>query len=169
MDHSNGQRVPDDLMKVAEALREARPTATPLELDRIKLEAKHRAARARPSFYSRQKGNLMKSRLALALVLVLGVLMSGTGGALAVDGVSALSGVEEPTDEGPTLQGTQDDPASGDPASGDPASGDPQETAQVEAAGDENLPFTGFLAIPMLIGGVGLLSTGVVLRRKAKD
>jgi len=164
MDHSNGQRVPDDLMKVAEALREARPTATPLELDRIKLEAKHRAARARPSFYSRQKGNLMKSRLALALVLVLGVLMSGTGGALAVDGVSALSGVEEPTDEGPTLQGTQDDPASADPASGDP-----QETAQVEAAGDENLPFTGFLAIPMLIGGVGLLSTGVVLRRKAKD
>jgi hypothetical protein len=44
-----------------------------------------------------------------------------------------------------------------------------QPSRQVEtgAAGSGQLPFTGFLAIPVLIGGIVLLSTGLVLRRRA--
>ncbi len=50
-----------------------------------------------------------------------------------------------------------------------------QPTRQVEAGaqggddGDEQLPFTGFAAIPILLGGVALLSTGLVLRRRSAD
>jgi hypothetical protein len=42
-----------------------------------------------------------------------------------------------------------------------------QPARQVEnGAGSGNLPVTGYLAIPVLLGGVALLSTGVVLRRR---
>ena len=45
-----------------------------------------------------------------------------------------------------------------------------QPSRQVEAgANDSNLPFTGFAAIPVLIGGIALLSAGLVLRRRTGD
>ena len=45
-----------------------------------------------------------------------------------------------------------------------------QPSRQVEAGANENkLPFTGFAAIPILIGGIALLSAGLVLRRRTGD
>ena len=49
---------------------------------------------------------------------------------------------------------------------------DLQPTRQVESgtqgtSGNE-LPFTGFAAIPILLGGVALLSMGLVLRRRTR-
>ena len=45
-----------------------------------------------------------------------------------------------------------------------------QESRQVSAGADggDELPFTGFLAIPVLIGGVALLSGGLVLRHRTR-
>ena len=48
--------------------------------------------------------------------------------------------------------------------------GDTQPTRQVEAgATTSQLPFTGFAAIPVLIGGIALLSAGLVLRRRSGE
>jgi hypothetical protein len=45
-----------------------------------------------------------------------------------------------------------------------------QPSRQVEAGANNNeLPFTGFAAIPVLIGGIALLSAGLVLRRRTGD
>ncbi len=61
--------------------------------------------------------------------------------------------------EAPSGGGNEDTPA--------------QPARQVESGaqgnGDEQLPFTGFAAIPILIGGVALLTTGLVLRRRTAD
>ena len=45
-----------------------------------------------------------------------------------------------------------------------------QPARQVEAgANNSSLPFTGFAAIPVLLGGIALLSAGLVLRRRTGD
>jgi hypothetical protein len=35
--------------------------------------------------------------------------------------------------------------------------------------GSGSLPFTGFVAIPLLVGGVALAGTGAVLRRRTRE
>src|SRR4051794_11316484 len=47
MSESNPDRLPERLLEVAEKLREGRASATPLELDELKLRAKAQAARGR--------------------------------------------------------------------------------------------------------------------------
>ena len=98
----------------------------------------------------------MKSRLAILSMLVAGMLLSTTGAGLAVTslGSNDASVAQYGGDNGDVLgasdQGTEVQPA-----------------RQVETgAGSGQLPFTGFLAIPVLLGGVALLSTGIVLRRR---
>ncbi len=44
-----------------------------------------------------------------------------------------------------------------------------QPTRQTEAGGDDELPFTGFAAVPILIGGMALLGGGLVLRRRTGE
>ena len=44
-----------------------------------------------------------------------------------------------------------------------------QVEAGAQASGEEQLPFTGFAAIPVLLGGVALLATGLVLRRRTSN
>ena len=63
------------------------------------------------------------------------------------------------TDEGsdPTTTTESDDPVSREEAA--------QPARQVEASSDE-LPFTGFAAVPILVGGIALLGGGLALRRK---
>jgi hypothetical protein len=83
MSHFNEKRVPDDLQDVVERLRDERPEASALELDRIKLRAMTRARGAR-ALRTSGKGQFMRSRL-VSVALVIGLLGGGTG-AMAVTG-----------------------------------------------------------------------------------
>lgn len=76
--------------------------------------------------------------------------------------------------EGPQ-SGVASDPAASDPGAprvqaaadqGDPATPRLQPTRQ-QADQGESLPFTGLAAIPILVVGIGLLASGLVLRRRA--
>jgi hypothetical protein len=79
--HNHDEHFSEDLQKVADVLREGRPTLDPLALDRVKLRA---MSAARRSTSSPHKGSFMKSRIT-ALVSV-GFLMLGTGGTMALAG-----------------------------------------------------------------------------------
>ena len=124
----------------------------------------------------------MRSRLAIIAMLVFGGLLSTSGGALAVSGFSSqqdnaaqsqYGGVQGEEDD----QGEQgvlgEDESGGGPAPTNDSGGPTQPSRQVEAGaqgtGGEELPFTGFAAIPILLGGVGLLTAGLVLRRRTGD
>jgi hypothetical protein len=86
MSESNPDRLPEHLLEVAERLREGRVSATPLELDELKLRAKAQAARGRSY---RLRGAPLRSRvvtLALSALIVGGtaaggIAASGGGGA----------------------------------------------------------------------------------------
>jgi hypothetical protein len=124
----------------------------------------------------------MKSRLVILSMLVLGMLLSTTGAGLAVSGISNGSNAAEaqygtptptPTGTGNVLgeedqsQGGQDVLPEEDNA---PSTSPEQPSRQVEAgAGSPQLPFTGFAAIPILLGGIALLTIGLVLRRRTGD
>jgi hypothetical protein len=136
----------DELAAVAARLRGARPEANPLELDQIKLRAQRQAAR------NPRRGSFMKSRLAMALVLTVGMLFSMTGAGLAISGSSSSGSAA-------TAQYPPNDPPK------DPK--DPKATIQAKATG--SLPFTGYAAVPILLIGVVLLGTGFVLRRRTED
>jgi hypothetical protein len=144
-------------------LRSERPELTALKLDAIKGNVRRRVGTGghAPATFGR---SFMKSRLALTMILVLGVMMSGTGATIAITGASdnGSAGVAQYGDEegNDNLAGAQQG------GGGD----DTQPTEQVAAQGDSgSLPFTGFLAIPLLLGGVALVGTGAVLRSRARD
>jgi hypothetical protein len=158
-------------------LRRERATASRLELDELKLRAIRQATQR-----SGVRGNFMKSRFALLTMIVAGLMMSTTGATLAVTGSSGSGSAASheyyyTTDDdrgvtgGETLAGAEEgagQPGGGAGGGGGDQPAAAQEAAQAEAAvGEESLPFTGFLAIPLLIGGVALLGTGAVLRWKA--
>ena len=66
-----------------------------------------------------------------------------------------------------------EDESGGGPTENNGGSSPAQPNRQVEAGaqgtGAEQLPFTGFAAIPILLGGVALLASGLVLRRRTAD
>ena len=117
----------------------------------------------------------MKSRLALMLMIVAGLMMSTTGATLAITGSSGSgSAAVNQYDTVAPQQDDGDQPEAGtlgtEDSGDDGEDGDTAPVAeQVEVAGDDgdSLPFTGFVAIPLLLGGVALVSVGAVLRRKA--
>src|ERR1700710_186925 len=88
MDQSKRNRTPEELEATEDALRAGRHQASPLALDRIKLQAIRQAERPAPSLYAVKKGTFMKSRLALPLLLVAGFMLSTTGATLAISGSS---------------------------------------------------------------------------------
>jgi hypothetical protein len=169
MDYSNGERDPAELGPIEERLRMERATATPTELDALKLRAMKQARSAAPTF---RKGAWMKSRLALTLMIVLGLMMSTTGAGLAISGSSG-SGSAAQGQYGDDDKGEKDDNLAGaiqGDGGNDAAESQPSE--QVAVAGDEDsgsLPFTGFFTIPLIVGGVALLSGGALLRWRARD
>ncbi len=156
----------DDLLPVAEWLREERPSLDPLSLDRAKTRARARAATTERRAVNHGKGAVMKSRIAITMILALGILMSISGAGLAVSGLGtsgdAADEVQYSKDPGdprdPGRKTTLNDPGE---------SGDVQPAAQESSGDDDELPFTGFAAIPVLIGGLGLLCSGYVLRRRS--
>jgi hypothetical protein len=142
----------DDVISL---LRENRPEATELELDEIKQRVRRRAAQP-----ARRKQD-MKSRLAILLMLVAGMLFSATGAGLAVQGLTGHDASVQQYDHKPPGDVLGEENQSSD---------DVQQPRQVETGGNSGeLPFTGFLALPVLLGGVALLSTGLVLRRRTRD
>ena len=72
--------------QVERRLLEERATASLLELDELKLRAMRQAEQARPR--TQIGGQLMKSRFALLLMIVAGLMMSTTGVGLAIQGGS---------------------------------------------------------------------------------
>ena len=123
----------------------------------------------------------MKSRLAILSMLVTGMLLSTAGAGLAIDGVTgsnnaSVAAYDNGDNRGDVLG--EDDTNTPSGVAGEESGNSPSGTAgeqagvqparQVEAgAGSGTLPFTGFLAIPVLLGGVALLSAGLVLRHRA--
>jgi hypothetical protein len=71
MTHWNEDHLPDDVREVANWLREERPRASALDLDRMKLEARSRAARPPAG-----KARIMRAKL-VTMMLVAGLMASG--------------------------------------------------------------------------------------------
>ncbi len=181
----------DDLQPVIEQLRAHRPEATPLELDSVKQRVRGRSAR--PAGKRARSATFMKSRLAILGMLVTGMFLSTAGAGLAISGLSGSRDASVAqygpgtTNTPPLSPITQESaPGGGDDGGGavlpeqsanNPGSGDGadlQPSRQVEAGADTGggggeLPFTGFAAIPILIGGVALLSGGLVMRRRSAE
>ena len=192
-----------EFLSVEQRLRDDRPALTALELDAIKLRTIESSARRSPGPIARRKGNFMKSRLALVVVLALGLFMSGTGATLALSGTSSSGSAgsaqypetcREEEESGKKEEGScapektcHEEEASGErsqgscsktcqeeEASGERSSGscehETQEVRQSSSGGGGGtLPFTGFLAIPVLIIGVGLLGAGVAMRLRMRS
>ena len=168
----------DDVIRL---LQEGRPEATEIELDRIKQRARRQAAN-----HSRRKQS-MKSRLAIVAMVAFGMVFSTAGAGLAVSGISASDnasvaqyGTPTPTptptvtpDSGGVLPAEETNnapaPADATPAGGVSPAEQTQPTRQVAAATGSQLPFTGFAAIPVMLGGIALLTGGLVLRRRTRS
>jgi hypothetical protein len=171
----------DDLQPVVDMLRANRPEATALELDAVKRRVRARAATGRRA----RSATFMKSRLAIIGMLVVGMLASTTGVGLAIDGLGgrdasvAQYGNNNGGKPNGGVLGENENNGGGNNNGGNNGGGNNNTTTpkttlqpsrQVEAgASGGQLPFTGYLAIPVLIGGIVLLSTGLVLRRRAAD
>ena len=179
MDHHNENLRDAEFGPVIDRLGAERPTASALELDAIKGRVHTRVARnARRSGRTTE---FMRSRLAILAMLVLGLVMSTGGASLAISGFAGPTGNAAETQYGgkddDDVLGEEEENAGG--GQGSPTGGTQgdteglQPTRQVEAGaqggGSEELPFTGFAAIPILLGGVALLTTGLVLRRRTAD
>jgi hypothetical protein len=172
MDHDM-DRIPDDLRQVGDRLRSDRPRLSPMELDRIKLRLMAQAAadRSRPRT---RKGDLLKSRLAITVMLVLGLLFSTTGAGLAVsgladDGSAGKAQYVAPGQEGGEELGEESEGV-GEESAGDEAGARARagEQAAATADGGDGLPFTGLAAIPLLLAGTALMITGFTLRRRSR-
>ena len=168
---------------VIQLLEEGRPQATELELDKIKQRIR-RGQAAAPS----GRKQSMKSRLTIVAMVAFGMLFSTAGAGLAVQGISsnnasvAQYGTPTPTptpegaaapaeEEGGVLPAEETHNApKGDvaPAEEETQQESTQPTRQVEATTESQLPFTGFAAIPVMLGGIALLTGGLVLRRRTR-
>jgi type VI protein secretion system component VasF len=157
----------DDLQHVADRLRAGRPQLTALELDEISQRVHARAAARR-----RPRSAFMKSRLTILAMLVAGMLLSTTGAGLAVSGLSSSGNASSAAypDERPQGDVLGEEETGGGEAPAQEAQ--PAEAAQparqVEAGAGDELPFTGFAALPVLLGGVVLLGGGLVLRARTR-
>jgi hypothetical protein len=167
----------DDVIRL---LEDGRPLATDLELDKIK----QRIRRGQAAGSSGRKQS-MKSRLTILAMVAFGMLFSTAGAGLAVSGISsndnasvAQYGTPTPTptpggdtkaaeEEGGVLPAEETNNApEGGVAPAEEESTQP--TRQVEATTESQLPFTGFAAIPVMLGGIALLTGGRVLRRRTR-
>ena len=178
-----------ELGPVINRLQAERPTASDLELGLIRQRVRDRVA---PSARRSRRTEIMRSRLAIIAMLVFGMVLSTGGGALAVSGFTSqqdnaaqgqygggTKGEEKGGTKGEEKGGGvlgEEESGGGGPEQSNGGGGEEQASQparQVEAgaqgSGGEELPFTGFAAIPILLGGVALLTTGLVLRRKSGD
>jgi anti-sigma factor RsiW len=98
MTDSNKDRLPDHLLQVAERLREERVTASPLELDELKLRVKAQATRGR-RLTTGPKGLPLRSRvvtLALTALLIGGTTAGGIAASSSSNGNNAANSQYRP-------------------------------------------------------------------------
>ena len=170
----------ESLMPVAERLRAAQPTLGGVERQRIWQRLRPLIHDDKPQAEWRQ--TLMRSRIALVSLLACGFLVSGTGVALGLDALSGTdsaavaqygpgcgnncSGVE--STEGGGSNGS-DSLGGGNQGDGTASSASLRQVDQVatRSTADAGLPFTGYLAIPILLVGVALVTAGILIRRRA--
>ena len=191
---SRKQNIPEDLRGIDAALRDSRPE---LPADRMASVAARARSRARASVlpHVNTKESFLRSRIAITLMLVLGFGFSSAGVGMAVQNVATqdtsaadaqynlgetdkqptlgnqpdqtevAEEVEEGTNPGGEQKKTPGKEVAGNQVAGEQTA---QETRQLGAEnGGEELPFTGFAAIPVLLMGLALLSAGFILRRRA--
>lgn len=129
----------------------------------------------------------MKSRFAILGMLVAGMVFSTAGAGLALQGQSgdnaAISQYATPTPTPPAEGGVlpaeeENAPPSENAPTTDSGGSLPAEESQpatqeqrqqAAAAQTSQLPFTGFAAIPVLLGGLALLAGGLVLRTRTRN
>jgi hypothetical protein len=155
----NPQDLTAELEALASRLRDGRPEANGLELDRIKRRAISQAS-AGSGAWAPKKGLFMKPRIAVAFVLAMGLLTGGTGATLAVISESGSAAKVQYPDLKPAESSKPNVLGSEEPTAS------VQEEKQVASSGGSELPFTGFLAIPLLIVGVLFLVAGGVMRTR---
>lgn len=173
------QDIPGEFDEVVERLQAHRAEISPLELDRIKLEARSRAARTPRLTFKREKAQVMRTKTSILAVLASGIVMSGGGVALGVSGlagsdsasssqynVKPMSGTEgvNAHHQGPTVLGASETGPKATNATAPTQAAQP--TAQRNLDTNSGLPFTGYAAIPVLLIGLALLGTGMVMRRR---
>jgi len=181
--------IPPGLLEIATALEQHRAELTDLEHARIKRRAIGRTPR------TSTEGSFVRSRIAILATLVTGLVMTSGSAALGITALtndhsasSAQYGVAAPTAgsgtaNAPTRSGARDDAGEtlGSSTAGDSTAGGndapsaaaaaksagavAQAPRQVGAIGGEELPFTGYASIPLLLIGIALLITGLMLRR----
>jgi hypothetical protein len=148
-------------------LRSERPELSAIRVDAVKGNVRRRVD-SRKSAHALPGRSFMKSRLALTAILVLGLMMTGTGATIAITGASdsgsagvAQYGNGNNGNEGGNLAGEEQGGGGGE---------NTQPAEQVAATGGSgSLPFTGFVAIPLLVGGAALAGTGAVMRRRTRE
>lgn len=166
-------------------LEAERPRLDAHELDRLSLRVRARGTRSLQT-----KGEPMRSRFAITAMLVLGLMLSTTGVGLAISGSSGsgsagnaqypttpttpvsppAGGNEQGGGGGGVLGGAEESaPPKADNAPAQESTPPPavQATRQLTTeSGSDELPFTGFAVIPILVAGVALLLGGLFLRRR---
>ena len=163
--------LPPELQGVAERLRAERPELSGMELDEMRRRVRARAPV--PSRVATTRRSIMKSRVMVTAVLVLGLLFSTAGAGLAVSGLAdqGSAGNAQYRQETPpealgeieTVQPEEQPQAAPTPQAA------PEQPRQLSVPQESALPFTGFSAIPVLVLGIALLAAGLVLRRRSRD
>ena len=181
------QSLPLELLRVEERLRADIEGPSSLELDRMMLRARARATHTHPLL---SKGNFMRTRLLVAALLTLGLLFTFSGAiALAehTPGHDDDAGAQQygPDDGGGGAGGDDDGGDGGDGGGtggfddgvgdgggdgggfggvgfGDGDGGDGGLSAGDQSGADDGIGLanTGFLAIPLLLLGVGMFGAG---------
>ncbi len=150
----------DEFDDITRLLREERPQASELELDDIRRRVRQRVAR---------KGQPMRSRLAILAMLVAGMLVSGTGAGLAVQGFDQsgpdASQAQYPNGGGGVLG--EEDSGGGEVIQEETDTVDDEAQVAQQVESGDSLPFTGFAAIPVVLAGVALIGGGLMLRRQS--
>ena len=113
----------------------------------------------------------MKSRLAILAMLVLGFVFSTAGVGMAVGGLSGAHSAAQVQYPSVTPFSTPTPPGKvlGEEENNNGQTTGLQPERQEENGSNGQLPFTGFAAIPVLLGGIALLSGGLVLRWRARE
>jgi len=152
--------LPEDIVRIAARLDDERPAATPLELDRVKSRVRIRVRGGAIA-----KGTVLKTRLAIAMMIVVGVLMSGTGAGLALSG-SSDSGSASQSQYNVSPNSNQGGPVLGTSENGSPSDTNAPEQV-VATSNEDSLPFTGLAAVPVLLLGLALVAGGLLVARRS--